>query len=147
MPLFNIPEVINPEFLYSLAKMGHGDTLVIADSNFPSDSIAKCSSITQPIRVNGKTTFILGEILKLFPLDQYSIFPVAVMDRVKSDKERNLQVPTYEEIVTVAKISPNQIQYVERYEFYERARSSFCIIQTDDKSLYANIIITKGVIS
>ena len=41
MPLIGIPDSITPELLYGLARMGHGDTLVIADANFPSDSIAK----------------------------------------------------------------------------------------------------------
>ena len=31
MPLIGIPDSVTPELLYGLAKMGHGDTLVIAD--------------------------------------------------------------------------------------------------------------------
>ena len=41
MPLIGIPDSITPELLYGLAKMGHGDRLVIADANFPLDSVAK----------------------------------------------------------------------------------------------------------
>ncbi len=53
MPLKGIPESITPELLYALAKMGHGDRIVIADANFPSDSVAKETVIGVPIRVTG----------------------------------------------------------------------------------------------
>ena len=147
MPLLNIPPSINAELLYALAKMGHGDFLVIADANFPSDSIATSSIIKTPIRVNGKTTDILKDILKLIPLDQYEVQPIGVMDRVQSDKDKNLVVSTYDDIVRVCSFpNSDKIQFIERFSFYERAKKSFVVIQTDDRSLYANIIVTKGVI-
>ena len=35
MGLKGIPQIISPELLFALAQMGHGDELVLADSNFP----------------------------------------------------------------------------------------------------------------
>ena len=146
MPLKNIPGSINPELLYILAKMGHGDKLIISDANFPSDSIASNCVIKTPIRVNAKTSEILKDILVLFPLDQYTPKPVAVMDRVYEDKKRNLEVNAYQLIANAAGITPTDLDYVERFEFYEQAKTAYAIIQTDDKTLYANILIYKGVI-
>lgn len=147
MPLLNVPSSINAELLYALARMGHGDYLVIADANFPSDSVAASCIHKTPIRVSGKTVDILRDILKLFPLDQYVLKPVGVMDRVQTDKDRNLLVPTYDDVVRVCSFpNADKVEFIERFAFYERAKKAFVIVQTDDKSLYANIIVTKGVI-
>ena len=69
------------------------------------------------------------------------------MDRVPADKARNLIVPAYESLSRAAGYpSIENIDYVERFQFYEDAKKCFAIIQTDDCTLYANAIIAKGVI-
>ena len=132
--------------LYALARAGHGDKIVIADANFPSDSIAASAVISIPIRVNASTSQILGDILKLLPLDQYMEYPIAVMDRVPRDKERKLHVPAYAAIGEASKRDVSSLDYVERFKFYEQAKNAFVVIQTNDPTLYANMIIYKGVI-
>ena len=146
MPLIGVPKSITPEVLYAIARMGHGDKLVIADANFPSDSIASSNIIKQPLRVSGSTNQILSDLLTLFPIDSYDESGVCVMNRVPCDIERNLDVPAYELIATTANIPSNKLSYIERYDFYELAKKCFCVVQTDDSALYANIIISKGVI-
>mmetsp|Transcript_37084 Transcript_37084/g.37761 ORF Transcript_37084/g.37761 Transcript_37084/m.37761 type:complete len:144 (+) Transcript_37084:174-605(+) len=143
MPLKNIPDSITPELLYALARMGHGDSIVIADANFPSDSVAAECILKEPIRVRGSTTDILRDVLHLLPLDSYSDHPVMVMDRVQSDKERNLEVVAYNIIKAVAN---RDIHHVERFLFYEKSKKAFCIVQTDDRKPYANVIVQKGVL-
>ena len=96
--LIGIPVRINADLLFVLAKMGHGDKIVIADANFPSDSTATSCVHKEVIRVSGKTSEVLDDILKLIPLDQYVDYSVAVMDRVESDKEKDLHVPAYDAI-------------------------------------------------
>lgn len=148
MPLIGVPSRISAEFLYQLARMGHGDLLVIADSNFPSDSVAKSCTHPQVIRVSGSTADVLADVLKLFPLDSYDLRGVRVMDRVQGDKDRNLLVPAYEKIANAASLpSANYLCYMDRFDFYNEAKRSFLVVQTDDSSLYANIIISKGVIA
>ncbi len=41
--LKGIPSILTPELLKILMEMGHGDTIVIGDGNFPAASIAKNS--------------------------------------------------------------------------------------------------------
>lgn len=89
--------------------------------------------IKVPIRVHGLTSAILEDILKLLPLDQYVKHPVAVMDRVESDKERELHVPAYSEIARVSQIEESELEYVERFAFYELSKAAFAIVQTDDR--------------
>ena len=147
--LIGIPVRINADLLFVLAKMGHGDKIVIADANFPSDSTATSCVHKEVIRVSGKTSEVLDDILKLIPLDQYVDYSVAVMDRVESDKEKDLHVPAYDAIaksILNSHINDAKMEYVERFNFYDRARECFAVIQTDDTSLYANVIIGKGVV-
>jgi L-fucose mutarotase len=146
MPLKGIPSSLTPELLYAMARMGHGDKLVIADSNFPSDYISSHGIVKIPIRVHGSTASLLHDILQLFPLDTYDLNGVCVMDRVPQDKERGLEVPAYAAIANECGRPVEELSYLERYEFYELAKKSFCVIQTDDSTLYANVIISKGVI-
>lgn len=155
MPLKGIATSITPELLYVLAKMGHGDRLVIADSNFPSDSTAASTVHQVPIRVTGSTADILSDILSLIPLDLYAGEPVCVMDRVQRDKDRNLLVPAYEKLQAAvdneaAAASYNgakfELSYLSRSVFYTQAQSAFCIVQTTDSTAYANVMISKGVL-
>ena len=152
MPLKGIPDSISPDLLFALAKMGHGDELVIADANFPSDSVATSTTLGAPIRVGGVTTAqLLNDILVLLPLDQYKENPVAMMDRVDSDKAKDLTVPAYGDILTLVNLhgpsgGETGLEYVERFAFYERAKKAFCVVQTTDRALYANCIVSKGVL-
>jgi L-fucose mutarotase len=146
MPLIGVPASIHPELLYALARMGHGDTIVIADAHFPSDSIANSTVIKTPLRVRGTTAEVLRDILKLFPIDQYEDNPVRVMQRVPSDEAKRLHVPAYSTIASACSTAENKLGYVERFEFYEQAKRCFAVVQTDDVSQYANVIVYKGVV-
>ena len=95
--LKGIPEILSPELLKVLCEMGHSDRLVIADGNFPVESMGK-NAIT--IRCDGHgVPEILDAILKLFPLDTYVEHPVNLMEVMPGD---NVETPiwdTYKEIV------------------------------------------------
>lgn len=39
--LKGIPKILSPELLKALCEMGHSDRLVIADGNFPAQSVGK----------------------------------------------------------------------------------------------------------
>ena len=93
--------------------------------------------------MNGTTSFILQEILRLMPLDQYISHPCAVMDRVQSDKDKNIDVPAYKQL---AEVAGKDLQYIERFQFYDMAKEAFVVVQSNDTSLYANCIIYKGVV-
>lgn len=147
MPLKGLPKSITPECLYALARMGHGDQLVIADAFFPSDSIASQCIVKEVVRVSGKTSDILRDVLQLLPLDCYDPNPVAVMDRVQGDKDSGLLVEAYAALATAAGVgSEEDLHYIERFSFYEYAKKSFVVIQTDDCTKYANVIVRRGVV-
>ena len=95
--LKGIPEILSPELLKVLCEMGHSDRLVIADGNFPVESMGK-NAIT--IRCDGHgVPEILDAILKLFPLDTYVEHPVNLMEVMPGDDVETPIWDTYKEIV------------------------------------------------
>ena len=143
--LKGIPNIISPDLLKALSQMGHGDELVIADGNFPCHSIGKDSIV---IRADGHgTAEILDAVLQLIPLDTYSEKPVALMEVVKGD---TCGTPTiwneYEEILNKHEPEHHEIEYTERFAFYERAKGAYLIIATGEEAIYANILLKKGVV-
>lgn len=140
--LKGIPEILSPELLKILMEMGHGDTLVIADGNFPS---ARCAK--RLIRLDGHNIpIILESILKLFPLDTYCDNPVSLMKVLPKDPYIPTIWSTYEKIVHDNFDKFSKFNFIDRMDFYIEAEKAFAIIATSEKSLYANIILTKGVI-
>ena len=143
--LKGISPLISPDLLKALAEMGHGDELVIADGNFPCHSMGKNSIV---IRADGHgVPEILDAVLKLIPLDTYTEKPVALMEVVKGDTCGTPEIwGTYEEILNKYEPDHHEIDYTERFAFYERAKGAYLIIATGEKAIYANILLKKGVV-
>ena len=140
--LKGIPPILSPEMLKILAEMGHGDDLVIADGNFPSASTAQ-----RLLRADGHgVPEILTAILQVFPLDTFVDQPVSVMAVVPGHD----YVPTiWDEYRRIIKDSGEpfvDFDFIERFDFYERARGGYAVIATSETSLYANIILKKGLV-
>ena len=144
--LKGIPKIISPELLRILCEMGHGDRLVIADGNFPAESVGKDAFV---IRADGHNVpELLDAILKLMPLDASVIQPVSLMEVSAGDDVETPIWDVYKEIVSSHdERGANAFQTIERFSFYDEARSSYCIIATSEKALYANIMLQKGVIT
>nr|XP_006207510.2 fucose mutarotase [Vicugna pacos] len=146
--LKGVPALLSPELLYALARMGHGDEIVLADVNFPTSSICRCGP--EEIRADGLgIPQLLEAMLKLLPLDTYVEKPAAVMELVPSDRERGLQTPvwrSYQSILLGAGCA-SPLAKIERFEFYERAKKAFAIVATGETALYGNLILKKGVLA
>ena len=143
--LKGIPQIISPELLKVLCEMGHSDRIVIADGNFPAESMGKNSKV---IRCDGHgVPELLDAILELFPLDTYVDTPVSLMEVMPGDNAKTPIWDTYKEII--AKHDPRGAETVgtiERFAFYEEAKKAYAIIATSEKAIYANIMLQKGVI-
>ncbi|XP_013392996.1 fucose mutarotase [Lingula anatina] len=148
MPLKGIPFILSPDLLHALCSMGHGDEIVLADAHFPGSSI--CRNGPKELRADGHgIPELLAAILKVFPLDSYVPKPVALMALVLSDKEKKLEVPVWEKyqlLVDAAAGKKVEMEKVERFEFYERAKRAFAVVQTGECSKYGNIILKKGCV-
>ena len=141
--LKGIPSLLSPELLKVLMEMGHGDTLVIGDGNFPHASIAGDSPL---IRLDGHgCAEVLDASLTLFPLDTYVDAPVSLMEVVPGD---NVETPIWDEFAKIIeKHQPGtKIRHVERFSFYDEAKKCYAVISTGETALYANVILQKGVV-
>lgn len=137
--LKGISSILPPELLKILMEMGHGDELVIGDGNFPAANYAQ-----RLVRCDGHgVPDLLDAILKLYPLDTFVECPVALMDAPKEARP-----PIWEKYKEIIKKNEGErnIEYVERFEFYERAKKAYAIVASGETALYANIILKKGVI-
>ena len=143
--LKGIPKILSPELLKVLCEMGHSDRLVIADGNFPVESVGKNAVV---IRMDGHGACeILEAILQVFPLDTYVEHPVNLMQVMPGDPVETPIWESYKEIVGKAdERGESAIGEIERFKFYEEARSAYAIIATGEGALYANIMLQKGVV-
>lgn len=140
--LKRIPPILSPELLYTLAQMGHGDEIVLADANFPAVSIAR-----RLVRADGHgVPAVLKAVLELFPLDSFVEKPAAVMRRVDKPDESAPIWAEYQRLLDAAEGKHVAIEAVERFAFYERAKLAFAVVATGEKALYGNLILKKGVI-
>ena len=138
--LKNIPSILSPELLKILMEMGHGDTIVIGDGNFPAATNAQ-----RLVRLDGHgVPEILDAILKLMPLDTYVERPVSLMDN--GDEEN--RPPIWEEYADIVNRNEGEKEFrlVERFQFYTEAKKAYAIIATGETAIYANIILQKGVV-
>jgi L-fucose mutarotase len=145
--LKNIPPVLSPELMDVLMRMGHGDELVIADGNYPSEANAK-----RLVRADGHgATAILEAVLQFLPLDTFVEFPATVMQPVDAASEgKSASAPPiwsdFRKRIESAEGRVIELHRIERFAFYERSRKAYAIVATGETAIYANVILTKGVV-
>ncbi len=137
---------MSPELLKVLCEMGHSDQLVIADGNFPAESMGKNAIV---IRMDGHgVPEILDAILQVFPLDSYVEKPFRLMEVMPNDP---VETPIWETYASIEEKYETRgraaIGQVERFAFYEEAKKAYAIIATGETALYANILLQKGVVT
>ena len=143
--LKGIPPILSPELLKVLCEMGHSDKIVIADGNFPAETIGKNAIV---VRADGHgVPELLEAILKVMPLDTYVEKPVSLMQVMPGDNTKTPIWDTYKKIIAEAdERGDKAVGEVERFEFYERAKEAYAIIATGETAVYANIMLQKGVV-
>jgi L-fucose mutarotase len=139
--LKNISPLLSPELLATLYRMGHGDEIVLADAHFPGESFN-----ANVIRADGlKIDALLDAILPLFELDAYVPAPVAMMAAVEGDSLDPAVEERYRKAIGSHVSAQPEIEQVERFAFYERAKAAFAVVMTGETAKYGNIILKKGV--
>lgn len=144
--LKGIPEILSPELLKTLCEMGHGDVIVLADGNFPAESVGKD---TRVIRCDGHgVPELLEAILKVIPTDTYVEHPVNLMAPEPQDPDHfPIWDRFYELLERYEGNADAKIGYIERFRFYEESRKAYAVVATGEQAVYANVMIKKGVIT
>ncbi len=138
--LQGISKLLTGDLLKVLCDMGHGDEIVIADANFPAETVAR-----RLIRMPGVDgSQVLEAILPLFPLDTYVDSPALVMDLTEGDKAKGMPEPAVWQVYRDA--TGGELGLIERFDFYERTRRAYAVIQTGEERQYGNLLLVKGVV-
>ncbi len=139
--LIGISPLISPELLNTLYRMGHGDEIVFADAHFPGES---CNA--NVIRADGLSIApLLSSVAPLLILDQYVENPLAMMDVVPGDTLDPSVESDYMAAIRAHWPDTKAPNRIERFAFYEQAKSAFAVVMTGETAKYGNIILKKGV--
>ena len=144
--LKGIDPLLNADVLRVLRAMGHGDDLIIADTNFPSDSVARETVTGKLLRIDAPAARVVKAVLSVMPLDTFVDDAAARMEIVGSPDEIP---PVQEEVqkeIDAAEGKPWPMISIERYAFYERSKKAYCVIQTGERRFYGCFAFRKGVI-
>jgi len=138
---------LNADVLHCLRAMGHGDTLVLSDTNFPSESVARETTLGTLLRMENLTSAeAAAAILSVMPLDTFVDDFAARMEIVGSPDEVPPVQAEVQGVIDAAEGRPRAMVSVERFAFYDAAKEAFAVIQTGERRFYGCFIFRKGVI-
>ena len=143
--LKGINPLLNADVLHVLRAMGHGDDLIIADTNFPSDSVARQTVYGRRLRIDAPAADVVQAVLSVMPIDTFVNDAAARMEVVD---EPETILPVMEEVQSqvAAMGGPNPMLPIERFSFYDRAKQAYAVIQTGERRFYGCFAFRKGVI-
>lgn len=145
--LKSIDPLLNADVLYALRSMGHGDDLVLCDTNFPADSVARQTVLGRLLRIDNVSAGRAARaILSVLPLDSFVDKPASRMEIVGQSGEIPEVQREVQAAIDAAEGRSSPMGSVERFAFYELAKKSYCVIQTGERRFYGCFIFKKGVI-
>jgi L-fucose mutarotase len=145
--LKGIDNRLNAEVLAALRAMGHGDVLIVADTNFPSDSVARATVTGRLLRMeNLSSAQAVRAILSVLPLDTFVDDFAGRMEVVGAASEVPAVQAEVQAEVDLAEGRPRPMVGIERFAFYDIARKAYAVIQTGERRFYGCFMFRKGVI-
>jgi L-fucose mutarotase len=145
--LKTIDPLLNADVLYALRAMGHGDRLVICDTNFPADAIARQTTLGRLLRIdNVSAARAVGAVLSVLPLDTFVEDAAIRMEIVGKPDEVPAVQREVQAAIDLAESRSRLLAGIERHAFYEKAKTAYCVIATGERRFYGCFLFTKGVI-
>ena len=145
--LLRIDPALNADVLYVLRAMGHGDDLVICDTNFPADSVARHTVTGTLLRMDNLTAAeAVDAILSVMPLDSFVETPAQRMEVVGKPDEIPPVQAEVQKVIDKWEGKSWPMGQVERFDFYDRARDAYAVIVTGETRFYGCFLLKKGVI-
>ena len=138
---------LNADVLCALRDMGHGDVLILADTNFPSGSIARETVLGDLLRMENLTSAEAAEaVLSVLPLDTFVDDFAGRMEIVDAPNEIPPVQAEVQAAIDAAEGAPRPMVSIERFAFYDMARDAYAVIQTGERRFYGCFMFRKGVI-
>ena len=145
--LKSIDPFLNADVLYALRAMGHGDDLILCDTNFPADSVARQTVLGRLLHIDNVTAARAARaILSVLPLDSFVDTPALRMEIVGEPNEVPPVQSEVQAAIDDAQGHPCPLGVVERFAFYDLAKKAYCVIQTGERRFYGCFAFKKGVI-
>lgn len=146
--LKNLDPLLNADVLHALRSMGHGDDLIVCDTNFPGDSVARQTTYGKLLRIDADGPRAIRAILSVFALDPAVDMKDATM-RMEVMGNPGEVLPVAKEVqdeVNRAEGKTWPMGSIERFAFYEHAKKSYCVVQTLERRFYGCFKFKMGVI-
>jgi L-fucose mutarotase len=145
--LKGIDSRLNADVLKCLRAMGHGDVLIIADTNFPADSVARATVTGQLLRMDNLSAAEAAQaVLSVLPLDTFVDDFAGRMEVVGDPGARPPVQVEVQQVIDAAEGRSRPMIGIERFAFYDMARKSYAVIQTGERRFYGCFMFRKGVI-
>lgn len=144
--LKGLDPILNSEVLGVLRAMGHGDDLILCDTNFPAQSVAVRTVHGRLLRIDAPVARVAKAVLSLYPLDGFVEDAAGRMEVVGAPDEL---LPVHAEVqaeIDAAEGRSWPLIGIERYAFYERAKQAYAVIQTGERRFYGCFAFRMGVI-
>ncbi len=145
--LKTLDPLLNADLLHALASMGHGDDLILCDTNFPADSVARQTVYGKMLRIDADAARSARAILSLFPLDTFVDNAAMRMEMVGTPNE---VPPVQQEVqaeINRAEGKQWPLGSIERFAFYEQAKKSYCVVQSRERRFYGCFLFKMGVVA
>lgn len=145
--LKGLDPLLTADILYALESMGHGDDLVLCDTNFPADSVARQTVLGEVLRIGAPTSARAAKaVLSVLPLDSFVPHPALRMEVVDKPSEILPVAAEVQAAIDAAEGKSLPLGSIERFAFYDLAKKAYCVIQTGERRFYGCFIFKKGVI-
>ena len=138
---------LNADVLYALRAMGHGDAVIIADTNFPADQVARSTVLGKLLRMENLTAGEAAEaVLSVLPLDTFVEDFAGRMEIVDEPEAIPPVQAEVQAVIDAAEGRHRPMIGIERFAFYDQARAAYAVIQTGERRFYGCFLLRKGVI-
>jgi L-fucose mutarotase len=145
--LKGLDPLLTADILYALESMGHGDDLVLCDTNFPADSVARETVLGEVLRIGAPTSGRAAKaVLSVMPLDSFVQYPALRMEVVGNPAEVLPVAAEVQAAIDAAEGKSLPLGSIERFAFYDLAKKAYCVIQTGERRFYGCFVFKKGVI-
>ena len=144
--LKGLDPLLNADVLHALRAMGHGDDLIICDTNFPADSVASETVLGSVLRIDAPAARVVRAVLSVYPLDTFVEDAAARMEVVGNPNEILPVMAEVQVEIDRAEGRAWPMISIERYAFYDRAKAAYAVIQTHERRFYGCFALRKGVI-
>jgi L-fucose mutarotase len=141
--LIGLDPLLGPDLLHALRAMGHGDTIVLADANFPAHSVG-----SRVVRADGcDLPGLLTAVLSVLPIDQMEPDPAVGMEVVGDRHKREPVHADIDRLLLEHARPAARLTLIERHAFYAQARKAFVVVSSGERRFYGNVILRKGTIA